>query len=111
MPHEKSPEQGSRVAQIAHLNDAFRRSTQAVMITQGVQALPDVLGLVRAVRVFNTFTPYNDPYNEHDFGSIVWYENKTFWKIDYYDQQLQYWCDPLSEECSRVLTVMLASEY
>ncbi len=61
MPHEKSPEQGSRATQIAHLNDAFRRSTQEVMVTQGVQALPDVLGLVRAVRVFDSFTPDNDP--------------------------------------------------
>ncbi len=40
------------------------------MITQGVQALPDVLGLVRAVRVFDTFTPDNDPWGEHDFGAI-----------------------------------------
>ena len=88
MPHEESPEQGSRAAQIAHLNDAFRKSTQEVMVTQGVQALPDVMGLVR---VFDTFTPDNDPYGEHDFGSINWHQAKTFWKIDYYDQQLQYW--------------------
>jgi len=53
----------------------------------------------------------NDPYGEHDFGSIKWHERKTFWKIDYYDQALQYWHDPLSPECRRVLTVMLAEEY
>ena len=88
MPHEESPEQGSRAAQIAHLNDAFRKSTQEVMVTQGVQALPDVMGLVR---VFDTFTPDNDPYGEHDFVSINCNQAKTFWKIDYYDQQLQYW--------------------
>ena len=61
MPHEQSPEQRSRATEIAQLNDAFRRSTQEVMVTQGVQALPNVLGLVRAVRVFDSFTPDNDP--------------------------------------------------
>ncbi|MGH7157810.1 MAG: DUF3768 domain-containing protein [Candidatus Saccharimonadales bacterium] len=34
-----------------------------------------------------------------------------FWKIDYYDQELKYGEDPLSLDCRRVLTVMLASEY
>jgi len=61
MPHEKSPEQGSRATEIAQLNDAFRRSTQEVMVTQGVRALPDVLGMVRAVGIFGSFTPDNDP--------------------------------------------------
>jgi uncharacterized protein DUF3768 len=98
MSNEHSPEQGSRAAQIAHLNDAFRRSTQEVMVTQGVLALPDILGLVRSVRVFDTFTPDNDPYGEHDFGSINWYQEKTYWKIDYYDQDLQYWHDPLDPD-------------
>jgi Protein of unknown function (DUF3768) len=111
MSNEQSPEQRSRAAQIAYLNDAFRRSTREVMITPGVQALPEVLGLVHAVRVFDTFTPDNDPWGEHDFGSIMWHEEKTYWKIDYYNQALEYWEDPLSDECRRVLTVMLAAEY
>jgi hypothetical protein len=111
MPNEQSPEHGSHAAQIAQTNDAFRRSTQEVMVTQGVQALPNVLGLVHAVRAFDTFTPNNDPHGEHDFGPIVWHKSKTYWKIDYYDQALEYWCDPLSPDCRRILTVMLASEY
>jgi hypothetical protein len=100
-----------RTPTISSLNDEFRRTTREIFVTQGVQSLPDVLGLVAAVRTFNTFTPDNDPWGEHDFGSIIWHQNKTYWKIDYYDQNLEYWCDPLSEECRRVLTVMLASEY
>ncbi len=107
MPAEQSPQP----SEIARLNDAFRRTTRKILLTPGIQALPDVLGLVDAVRQFNTFTPDNDPYNEHDFGSIVWHQEKTLWKIDYYDQQLQYWCDPLSPECRRILTIMLAGEY
>jgi len=107
MPAEKSPEQRT----IAQLNDEFRQNRHDWYITSGAQALPDVPGLLQAVQDFNAFTPDNDPYGEHDFGSIVWHTNKTFWKVDYYDQQLQYWCDPLSLDCRRVLTVMLSSEY
>jgi hypothetical protein len=98
-------------AKIAQLNDEFRRSGQGIVLTHGVQALPDVPGLITAVQAFDRFTPENDPYGEHDFGSIVWGAEKTFWKINYYDQALEYGLDPLSPDCRRVLTVMLASEY
>jgi hypothetical protein len=98
-------------SKIAELNDAFRQSGQGIVITQGIQAMNNVPGLIASVQTFNSFTPDNDPYGEHDFGSIVWEKQKTFWKIDYFDQALEYWCDPLSLECRRVLTVMLASEY
>jgi hypothetical protein len=107
MPAEKSPEPRT----IAQLNDAFRQNRHDWYITSGAQALPDVPGLLQAVQDFHAFTPDNDPYGEHDFGSIVWYQEKTYWKIDYYDQALQYWHDPLDPDCRRVLTVLLASEY
>jgi len=45
---------------------------------------------------FDSFTPDNDPYGEHDFGTIDWQEEKIFWKIDYYDQALTFAEDPLS---------------
>jgi hypothetical protein len=81
---------------IAALNDAFRQQFNDWYTTPGVRALPDLPGLLKAVQEFNTFTPDNDPYGEHDFGVIPWHEEKTFWKIDYYDQELTYLCDPLS---------------
>ncbi|MEI6498442.1 MAG: hypothetical protein WCO23_00580 [bacterium] len=31
--------------------------------------------------------------------------------MDYYNQTLDEWEDPLSQDCKRVLTVMLADEY
>ncbi len=105
------PEREPQRNPIAALNDAFRKSGRGIFITDGVQILPDLIGLVRAVQTFNQFTPDNDPWDEHDFGSILWHEEKTYWKIDYFDAEYQYWCDPLSEECNRVLTIMLASEY
>ena len=107
MPYEQFPQPN----EIARLNDEFRRTTSELFLTQGVQALPDIPGLVTAVRQFDTFTPDNDPYGEHDFGSILWYSEKTYWKIDYYDQALTYGEHPLSPDCRRVLTILLASEY
>jgi len=96
--------------EIAKLNDAYRRQGR-VVLTQGVIALDDVLGLLAAVRSFDTFTEDNDPYHEHDFGSLVWKGEKIFWKFSYYDENLKYWEDPLSPKCRRILTIMLASEY
>lgn len=99
-----------RATEIATRNDEFRKG-YTFTITRGVQALPDVMDVIEMVRRFNDFTEDNDPYEEHDFGSFDCFGQKLFWKIDYYDQKLQNWCDPLSPDCNRVLTVMLSEEY
>jgi len=101
-----------QVSKIAQLNDRFRGMAIDVMLTPGViDGVSDVIGLLKAVESFDRFTEDNDPYGEHDFGSLLWHGEKIFWKIDYYDTQLKGWCDPLDPECRRVMTVMLASEY
>ena len=100
-----------QITKIAKLNDVFRRGGFGGTITHGVQELNDVAGLLRAVRTFEAFTEDNDPYHEHDFGSIIWEDQKVFWKIDYYDQRLEFGELPLSRKCWRILTVMLADEY
>jgi hypothetical protein len=105
-----NPEQARK----AQLNDEFRRNgpNGNWFITQGVQALPDMPGLIRAVQAYHRFTPVYDPYGEHDFGGVNWHHDTVvLWKIDYYDQELVYGEDPLSPECRRVLTILLASEY
>jgi hypothetical protein len=100
-----------RAAKIAVLNDAFRKTVpMSATITGGVYELPDLHGLIQFVREFDCFTEDNDPYGEHDFGSLDWHGEKVFWKIDYYDQELKHGLDPLDLECRRILTVMLASE-
>lgn len=103
--------QTENAVEIAKKNDAFRRSGFGIVVTPGVQALEDLVGLIDEVRRFNEFSEDNDPYGEHDFGTVYWLGEKVFWKIDYYDQKLEYGEDPLSLDCRRVLTVMLASEY
>ena len=45
--------------------------------------------LFRLVRVFDEFTEDNDPWKEHDFGSVKFKGGKYFWKIDYYAPDLK----------------------
>jgi hypothetical protein len=107
----------SAIERIRALNDQFRRTLQGgkVFITAGVDALGPqrVLAILRRVTEFNSFTPDNDPYGEHDFGSFEEGGERFFWKIDYYDEDLEHGSeDPADpERTCRVLTVMLASEY
>ena len=100
-----------RSERIACLNDEYRKSRQGFMVTRGVSALPNIATVLSMVQDFNEFDLDNDPYSEHDFGSFEVFGKKLFWKIDYYDSNLESWADPLSSECRRVLTVMLADEY
>ena len=104
--------QNETSAKIAALNDAFRKANAAsYTVTQGVRTRCNVMGVLYAVRHFSEFTEDNDPYGEHDFGSFTVSGVKIFWKIDYYDEALKGWCDPLSPDCHRVLTIMRADEY
>lgn len=106
-----------RAQQIAALNDDFRRTFVGgvVLVTAGVQSLgcDAVNEALAAVRAFDTFDEANDPYAEHDFGSITIEGMTLFWKIDYYDPLLEHGstdaADP--DATRRVLTVMLAEEY
>ena len=102
---------------IRELNDAFR-STMAggrVMLTAGVDALSNVHKtlLIERVRTFDSFSADNDPHGEHDFGSIGFLGRKFFWKIDYYDAEMQYGSEDPADpaKTTRVLTIMLAEEY
>jgi len=100
-------------ARIAKLNDAARRNVMSYMTSAGVISLePSIVGdIYTAVYNYKRFTEDNDPYGEHDFGSLEIHGQKIFWKIDYYDQELSGWCDPLDPRCRRVVTIMLAEEY
>jgi Protein of unknown function (DUF3768) len=102
---------------LAALNDAFRRTGAGgrTVFTAGVSALGveySHLALMR-VRTFTAFTPDNDPYEEHDFGSFDFLGRKLFWKIDYYDKALKYGSEDPTDpnQTTRVLTLMLAEEY
>ena len=104
---------------VRKLNDAFRTSGLSAagqwMITAGVQAegTDFVAAAISAVRSFDSFTPDNDPWHEHDCASINVAGQTLIWKIDCYDPTLSHHSDNAADPAvtRRVLTVMLASEY
>jgi Protein of unknown function (DUF3768) len=102
-------------AKLRALNDAFRQSLTGgrVMVTPGVLALPDLPKIMRRVRSFAEFDDGNDPHKERDFGAFTEGDQQIFWKIDAYDADLNFGspdpCDPAVT--TRVLTILLASEY
>ncbi|MEY9750121.1 hypothetical protein ABIF65_009495 [Bradyrhizobium japonicum] len=87
---------------IALLNDDFRRNFRGgkIMMTPGVDALPDRVKAEALVQVanFSEFSEDNDPHDEHDFGSFN-LVGRRFQDAN---------GDPV---VNRVLTIMLASEY
>ena len=103
------------VTKIAALNDQARQTFQdcRVVVTRGIEAIKDVQAILHQVQGFDQFTPSNDPYGEHDFGSFIHADNTIFWKFDYFDLDMtMHSLDPSDPGITaRVLTVMLADEY
>jgi hypothetical protein len=102
---------------IRALNDAFRTTLTGgkVLLTAGVNALPsDVKAMViQRVATFSEFTEENDPHREHDFGNFSLAGRKFFFKIDYYDSNMEFGSEDPSDpsKTTRVLTIMLVEEY
>lgn len=111
-----------KVARIRELNDAFRKfpwggrsALGRTVVTAGIEALGPkfVLNVLNAVAGFDQFSGDNDPYGEHDFGNFEIEGEMVYFKIDYYDAACVYGSEDPSDptKTTRVLTVMLASEY
>lgn len=102
---------------IRQLNDTLRTTFNGgrVLMTVAVNALPyDVKALaLHRIRSFSDFSADNDPHGEHDFGSFELAGETFFWKIDYYDERCEYGSEDPADpaKTTRVLTLMLASEY
>ena len=109
----EDPRSSSR---IRDLNDAFRRTFVGgtVVITAGVEALPSNQrrSILAKVRAFDAFTE-DVGQEEHDFGVVEHGGVRCFWKIDYYDREMEMLSpDPADPSVTtRVLTIMLADEY
>jgi hypothetical protein len=108
-----------RSARIAALNDALRKDPSRArwMMTLGVNAEgPEfVAAAIAAVKAFDAFTAENDPYDEHDFGSVRVKGQDLFWKIDYFEKGSDHTAgaetpdDPQTTD--RVLTILFPREY
>jgi hypothetical protein len=102
---------------IRALNDAFRRSFAGgtVIVTASFNSLSADrrYSVLAKIRAFNNFNEDNGPHGEHDFGLIEDGDVRVFWKIDYYDTDMDLMSpDPADASVTtRVLTVMLAEEY
>lgn len=106
---------GADSQRIQQLNDAARQTLTGcrVSVTAGVRALDATDMILTMVRRYSAFTPDNDPYAEHDFGSFRFAGETIFWKFDYYDLDLtMHSSEPADPTVTaRVLTILLGSEY
>ncbi len=106
-----------RTRLISNLNDQLRETFSGgrVMLTRAVQGLSDDerAQLLQAVRQFDAFDAGNDPHGEHDFGRVLVAGQGYFWKIDYFDSDLEYLSpDPADPAVTtRVMTIMREDEY
>jgi len=103
--------QEEKFKEMARRNDVARQLGLNVVMTKKAAELPELEELLYKVRSFNAFTKKDDPYGWHDLGRFEWRGQMVLWKIDYYDSELKHFVEPLSDECNRITTVMLASEY
>lgn len=98
-------------------NDLLRKTlrpkgNERIFLTAGVNDHPLRDQILEAIKGHDTFSSDNDPYGEHDFGAVTVNEEKFFFKIDYYDSNLEFGADPLEDEdFVRVLTIMRAEDY
>ena len=104
----------TRTARIRVLNDRLRQTGQGgtVLCTSGIEALGEarMREVILGVQCFDDFSQNNDPYGEHDMGSVKLAGRTIFWKIDLYEDPDVKTADG-SPAIKRVMTIMLASEY
>ena len=105
---------------IAELNDKLRQNIfhsgkDKVVLAHEFSLLPfdEQLRILTKVKEFKDFNEGNNPYGERDFGKIEHNGEDYFFKIDYYNLDM----DACSDDASnpditiRVLTIMRADEY
>ncbi len=106
-----------KAERIAALNDHLRWSFSGgkVMLTASVAALSDSeqACILMAARQFDDFNEENDPNGEHDCALFEAAGHSCMFKIDYYDPNLRCGSDDPADpaKTTRVLTIMLASDY
>lgn len=108
-----------RSRRIRRINDALRiRGGTRFGVTHlsaGIAAVGPAFATraLAAVRRFDAFAPDDDPFGEHEFGTLVVDSVPILFKIDYYDLDLhRHSRDNANPKVTRrVMTVMLAEEY
>jgi len=107
----------SKTRKIAELNDAFRKTFVGgqVFMTPGIDALDErtKAEVITAVMEFDSFDEGNDPYGEHDYGTVQIAGKTYVWKINTYDLRLKYMSPDPSDPAvtRRTLSLLLPSEW
>ena len=106
---------------IAKLNDEFRRAIfnqppGHVVMTQSLRAVfqqEAIIQILTKIRDYDDFHKGNDPYGEHDFGAFDQDEERILWKIDYYDQNLEFGSENPADPTitKRVMTIMQPQDW
>ena len=102
---------------IRALNDELRKTGaggQTFLTRSLIEKGADFIAkATAAVRSFDAFTDDNDPWQEHDCATLDVDGESVMFKIDYYDENMEYGSpDPADPKVTRrVLTLMLAEEY
>ncbi|WP_342075119.1 DUF3768 domain-containing protein [Yoonia sp. SS1-5] len=114
-----------QAALIARQNDIFRMSLGSDKSVPGrvvrtaslsVFGAYGILAIMRRVSAHADFTPDNDPYGHHDYGSfdidLCAPPQKICWRIDLYDQDYRWGSEAPTDlsQTRRVLTVMLPQD-
>jgi len=94
----------------AYVQDAPHLFITAGIALKSPEEQSEIMGRVFE---FSDFAEDNDPHGEHDFGAFDVFGERIFWKIDYYDLDMNHGspdpADPMVT--TRVLTILLADEY
>jgi hypothetical protein len=109
-----TPEQ---LAEIRRLNDNFRFTFRGgqLVCTPSVLAMPTMVIAAAFLKVseFDDFNARNDPFGEHDCLSFELCNRTFFFKIDYYNLNMEFGSpDPSDPSVTqRVGVLMLASDW
>lgn len=109
----------ARAEAIARLNDDMRRKPRGpgkrLVVTRGVNELGPLVLIqaLRQVAAFSDFKDGNNPFGERDFGEVSVGDVKIWFKIDYYDADMDGGSpDPTDPaQTVRVMTLLLPDEY
>lgn len=106
-------------AEVAAINDSFRRAPKVggiaghVDVSPGVKALPFIklLEVFAAVRDHATFTDVMDPTGRHEFGGFLLEDvGPVCWRIEYFQQDRVQPCRDPAHCAYRILMIMLPHE-
>lgn len=113
----------TRAEQIARLNDRARQGLDRTALVNFTRAClaefcsddtrSGLLAQAEMMKAMRQHAFVNDAHGERDFGQMTFRDIPVWFKIDYYDLDLEYGSEDPSDASitRRVITIMLPSDY